>query len=269
MNEEFKKNLLKLIQDYSEELIHEWISYSSKTDKDDEYRHYDDFLGFFEECVEADLNPESDETLALKHFLIKVKEIIGETSFFNFKGSIYTCCLKYPILKLLEKKGLFEFNNIRTISSFFENITSSLIMDLIENNKNIQESSIKELEEREAPISEIWDGVLMVSIVGTLDSQRVLKIIDKVLNYLENADFSDVIIDISAIFDVNSEVTNQLMKLNNSVHFMGTNVYVTGITANIAKSLTHLDINLGDIKTYSNTKKALKYILERKMSIVK
>jgi rsbT co-antagonist protein RsbR len=264
MTEQLKEELLKIVKNNSEELIHEWISYFSDEYKDDEYRHYDDFLGFFEECVEADLNPESDETLALKHFLIKIKEMIGETTFFNFQNSIYILVLRLPILKLMEKKGIFEFDNIRVIDRFFESITSSLIIDLIENNKNIQETSIKELEEREAPISEIWDGILMVSIVGTLDSQRVLQIIDKVLAYLEKSNFSDVIIDISAIFDVNSEVTNQLMKLNNSVHFMGANVYITGITANIAKSLTHLDISLGDIKTYSSTKKALRKILENK-----
>jgi rsbT co-antagonist protein RsbR len=70
-------------------------------------------------------------------------------------------------------------------------------------------------------------------------------------------------VDISAIFDVNSEVSRQLIKLNNAIHFMGAKAYLTGITANIAKSLTHLDINLGDIKTFSTTKKALEYILKR------
>jgi anti-anti-sigma regulatory factor len=199
--------------------------------------------------------------LALRHFLSKIKDIIGEDNFFHFQDSIYICFLKLPILKLLEKYGLLSYENIESITHFFETLTSSLVTELIASNKANQESSAKELEEREAPISEIWDGVLMVSIVGTLDSQRVLQIIDKVLTHLEGSNVTDVIIDISAIFDVNSEVTNQIMKLNNSIHFMGVNAYLSGITANIAKSLTHLDISLGDIKTYSSTKKALKEIL--------
>jgi anti-anti-sigma regulatory factor len=261
MNAELKKELLDIVENNTDELIQNWISYFDENEKNDEYRHYDDFLGFFEECIEADLNPNSDEAEALKHFLNKLKDIIGEERFFNFENSIYTSFLKFPIFNLMQKRGLFTYENIEPITKFFEAVTSSLIIELIKNNRTIQESSIKELEEREAPISEIWDGVLMVSIVGTLDSQRVLQIIDKVLAYLEQSNFSDVIVDISAIFDVNSEVTNQLMKLNNSIHFMGVNAYITGITANIAKSLTHLDINLGDIKTYSNTKNALKEIL--------
>ena len=113
-------------------------------------------------------------------------------------------------------------------------------------------------------MSEILDDVLMVSIVGTLDSQRVLEIMDKVLQNLENRKIDHVIIDIGAIFDVNTEVTNQIIKLNKSIHYMGAKVYITGVTANIAKSLTHLDINLGDIRTFSTTKQAVYKILKNK-----
>jgi len=122
-----------------------------------------------------------------------------------------------------------------------------------------------EIEEREAPISEIYEGVIMLSIVGTLDSNRILKIIDKVLNRLEKSEIKNVIVDIGAIYDMNSEVARQLLKLNNAIHFMGADAYLTGITPAIAKSLTHLDISLGDIKTFSTTKQAMEYILNEKV----
>jgi len=261
MNEEFKVALLDIIQNNSEELIHEWIVYFDEDHKDDEHRHYDDFLGFFEECVESDLNSQSDEAQALKLFLEKLKDIVGEEEFFNFNNSVYTCFLKFPIFKLLEKRDLFTYENVKPITQFFESLTSGLIINLLSHNKQFKEASIKELAEREAPISEIWDGVLMVSIVGTLDSQRVLQIIDKVLGHLEQDEFSSVIVDISAIFDVNSEVANQLVKLNNAIRFMGCDAYISGLTANIAKSLTHLDISLGDVRTYATTKKAMQTIV--------
>jgi rsbT co-antagonist protein RsbR len=259
-----KKELLSIVQNNAEELIHEWVLYFDDDQKDEEHRYYDDFLGFFEECIEADLDVHSDEALALKHFLLKLKDIIGENEFFNFKDAVYTCFLKFLLFKLMQKNNLFNYENAQPITQFFEALTSSLIVELLSYNKSFQEASMLELAEREAPISEIWDGVLMVSIVGTLDSQRVLQIIDKVLVHLEHGNFMSVIVDISAIFDVNSEVTNQLMKLNNAIHFMGANAYITGITANIAKSLTHLDINLGDVKTYATTKKAVQDIIGSK-----
>ena len=258
---EFKEILKDMIANESEELIQEWINLFDDEEKDDEYRYYDDFLGFFEECVDTNLNPHSDESQALVHFIKKLIEIKGEDNFFNFKDSVYTCYLKFPIFKQLEKKGYFKLEIAGKITAFFESLTSKIIVELLKQNKEVQESSMEELEEREAPISEIWNGVIMVSIVGTLDSNRVLKIIDKVLVRLEKSDIDNVILDIGAIYDVNSEVSRQIMKLNNAVHFMGAKVYLTGITPSIAKSLTHLDINLGDVKTFSTTKKAMEHIL--------
>ena len=258
---DYKEILKDIIQNDTENLIQYWIELFSEDEKDEEYRYYDDFLGFFEECIESDLDPNSPEAEALKHFLEKIIEIKGEDKFFNFKNSVYTCYLKFPILRRLEDKGYFHYEVVSKITSFFESLTSKIIIDILKRNREIQEGALEELEEREAPISEIWDGVIMVSIVGTLDSNRVLKIIDKVLDRLEKSNIDHVIVDIGAIYDVNSEVSRQIIKLNNAVHFMGAHIYLTGITPSIAKSLTHLDINLGDVKTFSTTKRAMEYIL--------
>jgi len=264
MTQEFKEQLLEIVKNDTEEMIAEWLQFFEDIDeKDDEHRHYDDFLGFLEECVEADLDIKSDATQAMQHFLVKLKEIIGEEEFFDFHGSVYTCFLKFPIFKLVEQKGLFVAENIIPITRFFEAMTSHITLDLVSKNRVFQDTSIKELAEREAPMSEIWEGVLMVSIVGTLDSQRILEIINKVLQYLEQHGSRHVVVDISAIFDVNSEVTSQLMKLNNAIHFMGAKAYITGVTANIAKSLTHLDISFGDIRTYATTKQAVQEIVAK------
>ena len=258
---DYKEILKDILINEKEDLIQYWLENFSDDEKSDEYRYYNDFLSFFEECVENDLDPHSPEAETLKHFLTKIIEIKGEDKFFNFKDSVYTCYLKVPILKKLDEKGYFNFEIVSKITIFFESLTSKIIIDLIKKNKEIQESVFNELEERDAPISEIWDGVIMLSIVGTLDSHRVLKIIDKVLNKLDKSDIEHVIVDIGAIHDVNSEVTRQIIKLNNAVHFMGANVYLSGITPSIAKSLTHLDISLKDIKTFSTTKKAMEHIL--------
>ncbi len=260
---DYKKILKEIIEKESEDLIQYWIELFPDEEKNDEYRYYDDFLSFFEECIDSDLDPNSPQAEALKHFLEKVIEIKGEDKFFNFKNSVYTCYLKFPILKKLNEKGYFDFDITFKITSFFESLTSKIIIELLEKNKQINQSMLNELEEREAPISKIWDKVIMISIVGNLDSNRILKIIDKVLDKLDKSDIEHVIVDIGAIYDVNSEVTRQIIKLNNAVHFMGANVYLTGITPAIAKNLTHLDISLGDIKTFSTTKKAMEYILGR------
>ncbi|SFV75160.1 RsbR, positive regulator of sigma-B [hydrothermal vent metagenome] len=264
MDNNFYTQLQKIISNQSEEIIKYWLEYFDDDDeKDDAYRYYDDFLGFFEECLLVQLDINSDEREAMLLFLTKLQETIGMENFYQFKNSVYSCYLKFPILKIMEKESLFTLENVSVITTFFENLTSALIMQEYDKNTKFKIQSSEELAQREAPMSELWDEVFMVSIVGTLDSDRVLKIIDKVLDFLEQKESSYVIIDIGAIFDINSEVTNQILKLNNAVHFMGATPMLTGITKNIAKSLTHLDISLGDIKTFSSTRTALKAILDK------
>ncbi|MEA2049535.1 MAG: STAS domain-containing protein [Campylobacterota bacterium] len=195
--------------------------------------------------------------------MTKLSEIIGNEKFFNFRHCHYLAYLKLPILSELEKTDYFEYENIKKLSIFFDSITSSMLMGILNEKKEFEIASTSELEEREAPLSEIWDGILMVSIVGTLDSDRILKIIDKILDKLEDGNIHHVVIDISAIFDMNSEVANQILKLNNAISFMGVEAYLSGISKNIAKSLTHLDISLGTIKTFNKTKVAVKSIIKQ------
>lgn len=254
-----------IIKSNSLELIEEWTSFFDEEQQETQARYYDDFLGFFEECLEEGLDIESDAVSTMTMFLRKLYEILGEEYFFNFKDSVYTCYMKFPIFALLEKHGEFHYPIVKRLTAFFESMTSRMVIMIIHKSKELVHSTSFELEEREAPLSEIYDGVLMVTLVGTLDSNRILKIIDKVLHELENTHISDVIIEINSIYDMNSEISQQIMKLNSAIHFMGSNSYISGVNANIAKSLTHLGISLGDVQTFRTTKEALKAIQNKRL----
>jgi len=262
MDKEFKNELFKILQEKNSELIKHWLEFFDIDDADQQHRYYDDFLGFFEECLECDLFIDTDEYNALVQFLTKLIEVVGEEKFFNFRHCHYLAYMPIPILKELEKTKYFNAENNKKILIFFESITAKIMRGIINDKYEYEKASVAELEEREAPLSEIMDGILMVSIVGTLDSSRILKIIDKILTRLEDGDIQHVVIDISAIFDMNSEVANQILKLNNAIVFMGVDAYLSGISKNIAKSLTHLGISLGDIKTFNKTKSAVEAILK-------
>ena len=251
--------LLDILQKERENLLHEWVEEFSVEEQEEEYRYYNDFLGFFEECVKVGLNFEAEETKDLIYFLEKFIEIKSDELFFDMNKSIYSCQVKFPILRALKDRVSYE--ELEEVILFFDKVTGEIVRDLIKRDKELQASAMDELEEREAPIAKVWENTIMVSIVGTLDSNRVLKIMDKILDRLEHDNIDYVIIDIGSIYQVDNEVARQLMKLNNAVHFMGSTAYLTGITPVIAKNLTHLELNLGDVKTFSNTQKAMENII--------
>ena len=254
--------LAKIVQNERTALVANWIEYFPPEERESEMRYYSDFLSFFDECLESDLDPISDEAVALSNFLKKVAEIRGEESFYNFRNSVYTCYLKFPLFKALDQNQLFHYPVAAKLTAFFESLTSKLIFSVLQENNKIQQASAEELSEREAPISEIWKGILLVSIVGTLDSNRVIQVINKILETLERLESDHVIIDINAIFDINTEVAHQIRKLYTAIGMMGSHAYLTGISKNIAIAMTHLDLSIGEVKTFRSTRQAVEFILK-------
>jgi len=243
-------------------LIEKWVKLMGNSEENE--RLYDDFLGFFEECVTENLDTSKDSADALVIFFNKIRDIMGDNKFFNTNGKIFIEVLKEPILEQLSDDKLFNYEYVKIINNFFDTITAKMVKDYIEKRDKFQESMANELISREAPISEIEDGVLLIVLVGILDSNRVMRIIDIILTKMEQVDSNYVIIDISNIADINTEITNQIMKLSNSIHFMGAQAYISGINSTIAKRLTHLSINLGDLKTFRDVKYTLKEIRNQK-----
>ncbi|GEM_PF-3251851 len=257
---EFKTFLHYSITQNSQGLIQYWLNFFEESEQEVQHRYYADFLSFFAECVAENLEFNNDSYYALFSFMTRLSELIGEELFYDFRNSVFTCYLKFPILNAMEEKGVFTFRNVATLTAFFESLTSRLMLEYMEQRRKIEETTARELKEREAPMNVVGTRTLMVSIVGTLDSHRVMAIIDRVLTKIEEGYVRHVIIDINAILDMNTEVANQLVKLNKAIRFMGAYSYLAGITKNVAKSLMHLDINLGDIRTYNSTKDALRDI---------
>jgi len=254
---------LENITKESDILIKKWVDLVGESE--DSERFYDDFLGFFEECLNDKLDTSKESADALVIFFNKVRDIIGDNRFFNTNGKIFTEVLKEPILERLKEKGVCEYSYIETINNFFNTVTAKMIKDYIEKRDKLQETMTDELINREAPVSEIEDGVLLIVLVGILDSNRVMRIIDIILTKMEQVDSDYVIIDISNIADINTEIANQIMKLSNSIHYMGGQAYISGINSNIAKRLTHLAISLGDLKTFRDVKYTLKEIRQAKL----
>ncbi len=220
-------------------------------------RFFDDFLGFFEECIKDDLNLKSDAVDALIIFFNRVKELIGDKKFFNLNDKIFIDVIKETFFIFLEQKEEFNYNNVKKLEDFFEAVEARFIKEYLDKANKLQEIMSNELIKREAPVSEILDGVLLIVLVGMLDSNRVMRIIDLILNKIEKTEAEYVIVDISNIEEINSEVANQIMKLTHAVKLMGTQALISGINSKIAKKFTHLQIDLGDLKTFRD----IKYIL--------
>ena len=126
-----------------------------------------------------------------------------------------------------------------------------------ENIRHLQE----EILELSTPVIEIWDGVLALPLVGTLDSHRARSAMERLLEAIETTRSPFVIIDITGVPNVDTAVANHLLQTVDAVRLMGCEAILTGISTRIALTMAHLGVDLGTINVRSRMSDALHYAI--------
>ncbi|MCX5208936.1 STAS domain-containing protein [Kitasatospora sp. NBC_00240] len=121
----------------------------------------------------------------------------------------------------------------------------------------------EQLLELSTPVVKLWDGVVAVPLVGTLDSARTQVVMEKLLQTLVDTGSEQAIIDITGVPAVDTEVAQHLLKTVVAARLMGAECTISGIRPQIAQTIVALGIQFGDIVTKATLADALKHALRR------
>ncbi|SEF24229.1 rsbT co-antagonist protein RsbR [Amycolatopsis pretoriensis] len=124
----------------------------------------------------------------------------------------------------------------------------------------IKEQS-EQLLELTTPVVKIWEGVLAVPLVGTLDSARTQVVMEKLLEALVETSSQHAIIDITGVLAVDTQVAQHLLKTVVAARLMGAECTISGIRPQIAQTIVALGIEFGDITTKATLADALRHAL--------
>ena len=117
--------------------------------------------------------------------------------------------------------------------------------------------------EMSTPVMRLWDSILLLPIVGLVDSKRVQLIMETVLQRIVDYETKVIILDIQGVPSVDSAVANHLIKVTQATKLMGCTCIVTGISPEISQALVNLGIELTDISTQATLKDGVSTSLER------
>jgi len=109
-------------------------------------------------------------------------------------------------------------------------------------------------------INEITDRCLFSSLYGTMDSNRMKKMIDALLQTVDRNSNDFIIVDLSNIDVIDSTIANHLKKLNKLLQFVGMEVVFCGIKPIVAQSMISAGVELDNITIEKNLKKALEWV---------
>ena len=115
-----------------------------------------------------------------------------------------------------------------------------------------------EITEISTPVISVWDGILALPIIGTLDSSRTQVVMENLLQALVDTESTIAILDISGVPAVDSLVAQHLIKTVSATRLMGAECIISGIRPEIAQTVVHLGIDLSNIITKATLASALK-----------
>lgn len=179
--------------------------------------------------------------------------------------------LKKAIIRVLqdelENDPASLVNEIIKITNLLDSLSLITFEIYITGKEDIILRQNSEMNEISTPVIRVWEGVLALPIIGTLDSERTQTVMENLLQEIVNTESKIAILDISGVPTVDTLVAQHLIKTVNATRLMGAECIISGIKPEIAQTIVHLGINLEGVQTKATLAAALKYAFE-KMNLV-
>ncbi|MFF4055382.1 STAS domain-containing protein [Streptomyces sp. NPDC001668] len=182
--------------------------------------------------------------------------------------------LREPVTALLRAEFQDTADDVRVnaCEQALAVLTATLRLVIMETTLSAGEELIarqrQQLLEVATPVIKLWDGVVAVPLIGTLDSARSQVVMESLLDAIVDQRAAYAILDITGVPTVDSLVAQHLMKTVAAARLMGAECIVSGIRPAIAQTIVHLGIDLGSIITRAGLADALAYALTQQGIVV-
>jgi anti-anti-sigma regulatory factor len=129
----------------------------------------------------------------------------------------------------------------------------------------VREELNRTLEEMSTPVMPIWDGILLLPLIGVVDSSRTDHAVTKTLERISETRARVFLLDISGVPAVDTAVANQLLKITKATQLMGCETVISGLSPAIARTMVELGVEVGQVRTTATLRDAFALAL-RKMN---
>ena len=208
---------------------------------------------------------------AVRGFLSDLSRSRAIRGFSPLETAMFVLSLKEPIFERL-RNGATKAEDLgrelwATTTTFDE-----LALHTTEVYQRAREDVIKrqqqELLELSTPVVKLWDGVLALPLIGTLDSARTQVVMESLLMRIVETSSPIAIIDITGVPTVDTLVAQHLLKTVAAARLMGADCIISGIRPQIAQTIVHLGVDLGDVVTKATMADAVALALDRQGFVV-
>lgn len=233
-----------------------------------------DVLRAFEDGVRAGGDAESfDQPIweDLRELLAKVSRAGASRGDSAGETSRFVMAIKRPIFDALNRARsdparLTEA--IWAVSSLVDKMSQHTMTLYQQSREQIIQRQQQELLELSTPVVKLWDGVLAVPMIGSLDSNRTQLVMESLLQRIVETGSQIAIMDITGVPTVDTLVAQHLLKTVTAIRLMGADCIISGVRPQIAQTIVHLGIDLQGITTKASLADALALAMKRTGHVV-
>jgi rsbT co-antagonist protein RsbR len=175
--------------------------------------------------------------------------------------------LKQPIYTILQKEitnnSAVLVQEIWTVTTLLDSLGLFSTEAFLKGKEELIRRQQDEMLELSTPVVKLWDKILALPLIGTLDSSRTQVVMESLLQEIVDTESSVAIIDITGVPTVDTLVAQHLIKTVSAARLMGAECIISGIRPQIAQSMVHLGVAFSDITTKATLADALKQALKQ------
>lgn len=269
------KNAIDALLKQQSEVQAVWIknldeSGSSRGVRPDELRNQTaDFLRLFTDGVaETGMdNWHASSWNEIREFLEKLSHSRALQGLDAQQTASFIFSLKRPLFDLLQRESSIDPVTLNSQITSISELLDLMGLHTVKTFQKARESVIKrqqeELLELSTPVVKLWDGVLALPMIGTLDSQRTQVVMESLLQRIVDTGSEIAIIDITGVPTVDTLVAQHLLKTVTAIRLMGADCIISGVRPQIAQTIVHLGLDLEGIVTKANLADAFALALRR------
>ena len=268
--------IVEIISSSKEELLENWLKEQKEAKNqhtelisEDELRHRSEELLslFVRGCLSGIEDTGTEAWSEMRDFLSSISRNNATQGFSPSETATYIFSLKQPIFAFLRQELSNEpdklFDEIWTVSRLLDSLGLHSFEEYQRGREEIIERQRQEMIEHSNPVMKIWEGILTVPLIGTLDSDRAQVIMENLLQKIVDTESSLVIIEISGVPTVDTEVAQYLFKTVSAAKLMGTECIISGIRPQIAQTMVQLGVAFDEIVTKTTLADALQYAFKQ------
>jgi len=267
--------LVQLFDTHHSELLEAWVaqqlqvlSRTGKISRSELEAQCQEFLDAFRAALRSGVTADIQ---ALQWS--RVREILGSVSrsravqgFTPSETAMFIFSLKRPLGNLIQG-GAANAKEINTLVWPINELLDMLGLYTTEVYQKGRDEVIRrqqeDMLELSTPVVQLWDGVLALPIIGTLDSARTQVVMETLLQRIVETESDVAIIDITGVPTVDTLTAQHLLKTVTAARLMGADCIISGIRPQIAQTIVHLGVDLGDIVTKGTLADAFRVALQR------